>query len=57
MLHAGANVIAHEANEFGDFLSSIPGAYGNQMRRFLTISSPRPVTAEAAVQPTYVHAG
>lgn len=57
MLQMGVNYLAREANEAGDFLSSITGAYGDQMRRFLTISSPRPVTAEEVIQPTYVHAG
>lgn len=55
-LHFGANILAHEAKEAGDFLGSIPDAYGRQMRRFLTISSPRPVPVEE-VKPTYMHAG
>ena len=49
-------VLKMEAHKAGEFLSSIPDAYGRQMRRFLTISSPRPVSVEGP-KPTYVHAG
>ena len=57
MVQLGAHYLADKANEAGDFLASIPDAYGRQMRRFLTISSPRPVAAEEVINPTYVHAG
>lgn len=39
-----------------DFLSSIPDAYGNQMHRFLAMSSPRLSTVDD-IPSTYVHAG